>query len=800
MPWGGLAVLILCAMLSVPILDLCGAPHSVAVQAHLTHTLELSEALKANVLYPRWAADLNYGFGSPIFNYVAPLPRYLSALYYLLVQENLIASYHFALISAILLNGAGLYAFARSRWGGYEGLIAAGTFLLSIPVFHSTIHAVGDIPLLLATGAFACALYALERLARDADGVSLILASAAVGLVWISDSPLNVLLVTTLGIWILLFYPRDVRARAVTHPLSALILGTLLGSFYLIPAWGEQDAAAWYAFSPAGPVKAAISVWELFAPAPPIDLSAATPDTTLRLGPAVLILSAATAVWMLTRAWMAAPSDGAGGTRGDRLQQRLMRAAGTLEVKQWGAVFFLVAGGLAAIAAATNFTEVLGGDRPWTALTTRDLLLFSGLCFSIWIGQLGSLTQTARAAWMAVGGMALAAAAIALSAAFSVLPLSRQISVLPEDINDWARGSVRGYFASADPDGMLLPRDLPQPADPIASLIDSYEAGYLNVDKVSRASLPAAVFADVITHSSNTDRLIVNTSTPTAITLLTYDFPGWQAKINGQPAAIRSNPNGFIMIRIPPGRHEVEVAFASTPLRLTAWGISIITGIVLLTLALRQEASPSATTADNRAIPGDEPLSHGVMIAGIIVLWGAAFSMPFLARPYFTQQSPPGTVLEAKHPFPRQLQGGIDLLAYDLSAPAIVSQADQLQVTLYWRAVRPDLPDYQANIALLSANDETTPLVQRRHLAQIPTSQWSRWPLLTTYFEDTYNLSIPSGLAPGTYRIEVLVGQCTQAAALPCPTIDPLFVRDPRGTSLGTTIVLPEVVRVAGRE
>jgi len=39
-------------------------------------SLELLEALKEGVLFPRWSPDLFYGFGFPIFNFYSPMSFY----------------------------------------------------------------------------------------------------------------------------------------------------------------------------------------------------------------------------------------------------------------------------------------------------------------------------------------------------------------------------------------------------------------------------------------------------------------------------------------------------------------------------------------------------------------------------------------------------------------------------------------------------------------------------------------------------------------------------------------------------
>ncbi len=47
---------------------------------HVIRFYEFDKVLRDGNLYPRWAPDLNNGYGVPLFNYVYPLPNYFSSL------------------------------------------------------------------------------------------------------------------------------------------------------------------------------------------------------------------------------------------------------------------------------------------------------------------------------------------------------------------------------------------------------------------------------------------------------------------------------------------------------------------------------------------------------------------------------------------------------------------------------------------------------------------------------------------------------------------------------------------------
>ena len=51
-----------------------GLPGTADTPIHLYRTLELARSWGPGVVYPRWAPDLAYGYGYPLWNFAPPLP------------------------------------------------------------------------------------------------------------------------------------------------------------------------------------------------------------------------------------------------------------------------------------------------------------------------------------------------------------------------------------------------------------------------------------------------------------------------------------------------------------------------------------------------------------------------------------------------------------------------------------------------------------------------------------------------------------------------------------------------------
>jgi hypothetical protein len=113
----------------------------------------------------------------------------------------------------------------------------------------------------------------------------------------------------------------------------------------------------------------------------------------------------------------------------------------------------------------------------------------------------------------------------------------------------------------------------------------------------------SSVSPRLLTH--DTVRLVVEMRAPGAFTIASFDFPGWRAWIDGRPALVTTQPGtGYLELRLPAGRHEVEARFTDTPVRARANRVSQMSAIVIVVwlatgaaYAWRRRPGTSAVTA-----------------------------------------------------------------------------------------------------------------------------------------------------------------------------------------------------------
>lgn len=796
--WPFLVMALVALMSAWPFLTRAGLPVTPAMRALVARTVEMAESIQAGVLYPRWAPDFNYGYGSPLWNYLAPLPHYLTGLHRVLAQSSAELSVKAVFVLALLLNGLGMFSFVRRRWGTYAGILAAAIYVYSPQLVQNVPYIQGDLALLLAFGLWWLALWALDRVLVIGSGEELGGAVVTVALLWLTHAPLNLLLVALLGLW--LVWQRWARrsAQHLGRAVAALGLGTGLSAFYWLPTWLEWGAVRWWpaSISPLGawpPI-----TWGALLGAPQrLVLNAINPQPTAALGVAAwggaLLALVVLGRWL----WRQAPVAPYPMPRGEALQWRLERVVRLMPAATREALFFLLLGLAFGVAVTLPDLPLWGRSATWSPLQPFMALPLIVGGAAVMAGQLG---------WLLEGSARRALSAVALSGAVvGVFVLALPSLVVPiwptsgvaENVRDVLQDELRGHMVASLTDGWLLPQTAPQLPAPDPALIASYQDGVVN--RVARETLPAAARVDVIQHKPQSERLAVTTPYPVDVLLRLLAFPHWVARIKGATVPIHITPEtGLVLLTVPPGQHEVTVRLAASRVRQVGWLVSVaaLMGMLLVMLNLLYRQNETVAPLRWRAPiwqPPRElvPYHHAVCVV-LVLCFGLGGLWPRLAPERFGVRVQPGVVPGAT-PLPRALQGGVDLLAYDLWPRGTLTSGDTLTVQLYWRAVRPDLADYQVRLALVPLSAPETPLLValHRHPAQLPSSLWARWPLFDHYVRDTYVLRVPVDAPVGEYRLVVQMKRCTRADLFPCEQGEPLFVRDPYGSRLGQQIVLP---------
>ena len=86
--------------------------------------------LGAWAILSRWSPDVNFGYGSPMFDFYPPFFYYVTFLFSK-ITPNTILALNLTCIIFWILSGAGMFLFAREFWGNKGGFLSAILYVYS---------------------------------------------------------------------------------------------------------------------------------------------------------------------------------------------------------------------------------------------------------------------------------------------------------------------------------------------------------------------------------------------------------------------------------------------------------------------------------------------------------------------------------------------------------------------------------------------------------------------------------------------------------------------------------------------
>lgn len=763
--WALLAVVLLCLVISAPLITRTGLPASPEAELEMYRIMEVSQSLEAGVLYPRWAADFNYGYGSPVFNYLAPLPHYLGGLYVTLTQELPYDALKVMLVLPIFILGLSTFGFVRRYWGELAGVVAAAVVLFAPFTSIMTPYLATNPGALWVLALFAASLYALDRAFGLGKGRDLVLLGLASGGLLLADTALSPLLFGFLVAWGGLVGLFNFRQVYWNVPLIGLLCGVGLAAFYLLPAYVERNDIRWQALSS---YPDAFDTSSLFAALPPFDRATFNPLPMPYLGVATWLLAVLGGGWWameIALFW-----------RGISHQTRHQLSA---------ALFFVLAAVGLAIMMRSPRSSWWAASRNFAALRPVDLLGPLAFCCAVLAAQVVVIIETYL--------QHISRRMVAIGIVVVILGVSAANGLYVPDFvevqgavtsNRHLTLEVRGYALGTLRDGHLLPADVEQLPSPSRSLGDIER-----IDKLDRQSILPNTPVTIVSHGVIRDEFVIDSPGAQEITILTFNFPGWQAERNGRPIAIGSlAPAGLIRIPLQDGDNEIDLRFRNTPVRTLSWWITGGTLGILILGSYFGERRTRELTSDTMNLLQLRRLHERQILAGAFTLALALLCVMVRIDPdWVTHQTATRAIPSGVTVLNRIVENSVSFLGYQLDKTAFKA-GETVYLDTYWQANYPNLDNFQIELQLMRDGE----VIQRqayRHLASWPSKLWP----LQKYVVGNYAIALPD--APGTYQISLQIGECERTDLAPCDTIRPRSISDFQGT-IDNRIVLPQTITV----
>ncbi len=677
---------------------------------HFVRLAQLERAVRLGDIFPRWTADLGYGYGFPLFNFYAPF-SYYAALPFRLLGLSLSLSLQISYALSLGVMAAGVYLWARRMWDGAVAGTVAGTTavftLIYTPYLLYNLYHRAALAELWGMAWLVVTLWAIAGIGDQESGIRRgILAAISYALLILSHN-ITAMIGTPIIIAYLLFNLWQTRPHSqfkIHHSLF-IIAGLALAAFFWMPAFFEKDAVQienLYVSANFTYENHFLTLKELFAWPQTAVSTQINPSIPRSLSWPIILLS--------LLAWLPC--------RNRNYQFRL--------------VLTLVTIGL--------ILMTLPISKPiWDTITLLQFVQFPWRFLgpaTITLAMLAALG--AKNIYDSIPSTLLLPPILIMLFALPWL-FPSQTPPLPDSmppiqtINFEAETGWLGTTAAAD----YLPRTV-QELPAADSLLARYEAVAPD-GVIDRLQTP--ITAQETQENLTDSTLVYEIEEETAVTFLRFSFLGWRGWLDGEPIELGiSEPHGLITAVFPPGRHTFELKLTNTPLQTAANIISTIAMLITCILLFATRRSPLATRFTIH-------YSLFFLVILFVVLKTAVLD--------HTNTSIHHAALDQKEiTTPLHVNFGDQIQLIGANLPAAPIPADEtIDLTLFWQALPPVDDEYSVSVQLLAENGRFLAQSDSFHPAGLPLPRWQAG----EYGRDLHQIAIPPATPPALYTLRLFV-------------------------------------------
>ncbi len=507
--------------------------HTFSDEAHIANLHQMISGFEAGQLPPRWAPNMFFNYGHPMFNFYYPLPYYFGALINSLFGVSLIASLKWIFIAGTFLSGLFLYLLVRQFGSPLISLTSAIVYLYT-PYRAVDLYVRGAIGEIWAFAFIPLTLLAFLKLMKKLDLKSIIFASFSLGGLILSHNVIGFLSIPFLIFFVisyLIFYSSANIQKQLKYLFLSIFLGLLITSFYWLPALVEKKYVQ--SGTPFNPFDHFPFVRQLVIPSWGYGASVWGPDDDMsfQIGVVNLLVVALSLVIMVTN-------------------------FKKINKKKW---FWLILFGPLGLFV---FMMNIRSGFIWNSLPISDyiqfpwrFLLFTTLITSLMTATIKFLSKQLQ----------------------TTLAVFIILSSVVFNINYFKPHQVRRVG-----DDYYLEKFLNNAVDYLPLTIWTKEKPDKAPEQKLELRFPGQIIK-TIRDNPISYQVEYQSSENVDSYFNSFYFPGWEAKVDSQHLEARPDgPLGKIKLNLPKGEHKLTIAFVDTPIREWTEIISLVSFWLLL--------------------------------------------------------------------------------------------------------------------------------------------------------------------------------------------------------------------------
>ena len=222
------------------ILDLFkqGLPLTHDGQDHVARIANFYQNLIEGNIIPRWAGNLNWGYGHPILEFLYPLPSYIASFFHFL-GFGLVNSVKIVFGLGMILSGLFMYSWLSQFLRKSAAFVGAILYVYA-PYRFVDLYVRGAIGEHMAFVFLPLVLFFLYKISQRLSAVYIVGGSFSLAGLVLSHNAISLMFLPIVFLYALfmVFFSKR-RVTLTFHYLATLILGFGLSSFFWIPAFIE---------------------------------------------------------------------------------------------------------------------------------------------------------------------------------------------------------------------------------------------------------------------------------------------------------------------------------------------------------------------------------------------------------------------------------------------------------------------------------------------------------------------------------------------------------------------------------
>lgn len=516
---------------------------------HYRRAADFFDAIRAGAIYPRWLPRSNYGQGSPVMMYYPPVSYYAVAAFRTFIRDPLLA-FKLGDWLALVVSGASMYVFSRS-------LISRPASLLAALLYMTAAYHLFDVYHRAALGeywSFAWLPLVLDGACRVAFGRgrrSVAYLAAGYALLLLTHVTISFELTLLLPMLVLLL-THD--SRRIAQVISGLGLGGMMSAVFTVPLQTEIsyiriDRALRIPFSKFFLFENLDRAFESYVFPPPGGRPHHFLDglNLIAIGLTLMFLVSAFVILRM---------------RVEIRQSRLAAIAPAAAVVTSVSLVLTMALSAPVWRAIPQFAYIQFPFR-WLTTATLGATILAGIAVSCAARRIKSNKVSLAALAVVLGFNIMIATLVVMKTSYD-----------PPEVAD----DARSQFEVAEYRTVWLDRQ---------KRLDE-------IEKSAATVLSGDAIVNVIDDFGARQRYDIEANSASTIKLRTLYFPGWIARVDGEPVGISPDQEGNIQLSVEAGAHTVTLSFEDTRPRkagklISAMGLAI--WIVVVAAVFRRKGS-----------------------------------------------------------------------------------------------------------------------------------------------------------------------------------------------------------------